>query len=430
MNFLKKTTTVIASAVIGASMLTSCGETHNTLSEKEKSEGWQLLFDGTTMNGWRDYNGTTLTEPWHVVDGTIQAKGEGSDGTGYIVTDKEYANFELQWDFKLSKGGNSGMLYHVVERPEFKVPYVTGPEYQLLDDENFDETDWKLEEWQKMGVDYAMHLPDKSKMKVNPHGEWNTAKLVFNNGHVEHWMNGVKILEFEAWTEDWFKKKNSGKWETAPEYGLSPVGVLCLQDHGSPAAFRNIKIKELPAQEREVTLFNGKDLTGWEIAGTEKWYVQDGNLVCESGPDKQYGYLSTTEYYQDFDLTLEFKQEADGNSGVFVRSYVEDPKTVKINGWQVEVAPLNLHTGGIYESYGRGWVIKPEQDKEKYLKMGEWNKMRILVKGDQVTTWLNGEQMVDWKDDLFGKGKGRICLQIHDGGGIKVLWRNLKLKTL
>lgn len=432
MNFLKKTSTVVVSTLVGAAILTSCGgeAPHNTLTEKEKAEGWELLFDGSTLNGWCDYNGTELKAPWHVVDGTIQAKGEGSDADGYIVTDKEYANFELQWDFKLSKGGNSGMLYHVVERPEFKMPYVTGPEYQLLDDENFDQSTWKLEEWQMMGVDYAMHLPDKSKMKVNPYGEWNTAKIVFDNGHVEHWMNGVKILEFEAWTEDWFAKKNSGKWANAPEYGLSPKGVLCLQDHGYPASFRNIKIKELPAKTKEVVLFNGKDLDGWEIAGTEKWYVQDGNLVCESGPDKQYGYLSTRDYYQDFDLTLEFKQEADGNSGVFVRSYVEDPKTVKINGWQVEVAPLNLHTGGIYESYGRGWVIKPEAEKEKNLKVGDWNTMRILVKGDQVTTWLNGEQMVDWKDDLFGKGKGRICLQIHDGGGIKVLWRNLKLKTL
>lgn len=430
MKLFKKTKTLVVGGLVGAMMFTSCAETHNTLTEQEKAEGWQLLFDGKTMNGWRDYNGTELTEPWHVVDGTIQAKGDGSDGNGYIVTNKEYANFELQWDFKLTKGGNSGMIYHVVERPEFKVPYVTGPEFQLLDVENFDESEWKLEDWQKMGVDYAMHLPDQSKLKVNPYGEWNTAKIVFDNGHVEHWMNGEKILEFEAWTEDWHAKKNSGKWANAPEYGLSPSGLICLQDHGSPASFRNIKIKELPAKTKEIELFNGKDLTGWEKFGPEKWYVEDGLLVCESGPEKKYGYLATRDYYQDFELTLEFKQEADGNSGVFVRSYVEDPATVKINGWQVEVAPPNMHTGGIYESYGRGWVIKPEAEKESVLKMGDWNTMKILVKGDQITTWLNGEQMVDWKDELFGKGKGRICLQIHDGGGIKVYWRNIKVKTL
>ena len=132
------------------------------LPRKSLTDG--SAFDGKTLDGWKDYNGTTLTQPWHVVDGCIQAKGDGSDASGYIVTDKEYENFELSWDWKLSKGGNSGMLYHVVERPQFAVPYVTGPEYQLIDEPNFPDP---LEEWQKLGVDYAMHLPDKSKMKVN-----------------------------------------------------------------------------------------------------------------------------------------------------------------------------------------------------------------------------------------------------------------------
>ncbi|WP_370520789.1 DUF1080 domain-containing protein [Dysgonomonas sp. 25] len=417
---------MLASLLAAATLFSSCESAQqNVLTETEKAEGWQLLFDGKTLDGWRDYNGATLTQPWHVVDGCIQAKGDGNDASGYIVTDRQFENFELSWNWKLSKGGNSGMLYHVVERPQFAVPYITGPEYQLIDTPNFPE---KLHDWQDMGADYAMYIPDKSVMKVNPQGEWNNSKIVFDNGHVEHWLNGVKILEFEAWTDDWFKRKNSGKWENAPEYGLAHKGVICLQDHGYPASFRNIKIKELPRKEQEVNLFNSNDLHGWEVYGTEKWYVKDGLLICESGPDKGYGYLATREYYDDFDLTVEFKQEADGNSGVFIRSFIEEG--VKVNGWQVEVAPKGKGTGGIYESYGRGWLIEIPKEKEKFLKEREWNTMRILVKGDQVTTWLNGEQMVDLKDEIIGKGQGRIALQIHDGGGIKVLWRNLKLKTL
>src|SRR5690606_19797649 len=119
--------------------------------------------------------------------------------------------------------------------------------------------------------------------------------------------------------------------------------------------------------QKAISLFNGKNLDGWKIHGTEKWYVEEGHLVCESGPDKDYGYLSTTEKYKNFDLTLEFKQEANGNSGVFFRSSIEG---VKISGWQVEVAPKNLHTGGIYESYGRGWLVKPDNKGEKALKEG------------------------------------------------------------
>ncbi len=179
--------------------------------------------------------------------------------------------------------------------------------------------------------------------------------------------------------------------------------------------------------QRAKSLFNGKDLKGWTIHGTEKWYVENGELVCESGPDKQYGYLSTDKNYKNFELTLQFKQEANGNSGVFIRSGIEG---VKISGWQVEVAPLNGHTGGIYESYGRGWIIQPNPAHEAALKVGEWNTLKIRADGDVVTTWLNDKMMVELKDEKIGKGEGFIALQIHDGGGIKVRWKEFRIREL
>lgn len=175
------------------------------------------------------------------------------------------------------------------------------------------------------------------------------------------------------------------------------------------------------------SLFNGKDLNGWVPYGTEKWYVENGLLVSESGPDKEYGYLATADSYKNFELNLEFKQEAEGNSGVFIRSEIEG---TKISGWQVEVAPPNLHTGGIYESYGRGWLIKPTKEKEEVLKYGDWNQLKIRVYKDEVTSWLNGVEMVHLVDAKIGAANGKIALQIHDGGGIKVYWRNIVLKPL
>jgi hypothetical protein len=175
------------------------------------------------------------------------------------------------------------------------------------------------------------------------------------------------------------------------------------------------------------SLFNGKDLAGWTIHGTEKWYVDAGELVCESGPDKAYGYLSTNKAYKNFILDLKFKQEADGNSGVFIRSDIDG---VKIKGWQVEVAPLNLHTGGIYESYGRGWLIKPDPKDEVMLKVGEWNQLRIKAQDGKITTWLNGKQMVNIDDEKIGAANGFVALQIHDGGGIKVRWKDIKIKKI
>ena len=176
-----------------------------------------------------------------------------------------------------------------------------------------------------------------------------------------------------------------------------------------------------------VSLFNGVDLSGWIIHGTEKWYVEDGDLVCENGPDNEYGYLSTDEYYDDFVLTLQYKQESNGNSGVFFRSTLDG---IIINGWHVEISPPGHDTGGIYESYGRGWLIKPDPIKDKSLKYGDWNSMKIMVKGDNVKTWLNGVEMIHIKDQKIGKGKGSIALQIHAGDDVKVRWRNIKLEKL
>ena len=179
--------------------------------------------------------------------------------------------------------------------------------------------------------------------------------------------------------------------------------------------------------QKTVSLFNGKNLDGWTNNGTEKWYVENGELICESGPDKQYGYLSTNKTYKNFELTLKFKQEANGNSGVFIRSSIDG---TKISGWQVEVAPAGMHTGGIYESYGRGWLIQPKPEDEQWLKMGKWNTMKILVKGDEITSTLNGHQMVTLKDEKIGKGDGFIALQIHEGGDIKVRWKKIRIKVL
>ena len=130
---------------------------------------------------------------------------------------------------------------------------------------------------------------------------------------------------------------------------------------------------------------------------------------------------------KDFILRMEFKQEANGNSGVFFRSSIEG---TKISGWQVEVAPKGNDTGGIYESYGRGWLYQIPEEKEHILKPDEWNDLVIQVKGDRVMTWLNNELMTDLRDQKIGEANGKIALQIHDGGGIKVRWRNIFIKEL
>ncbi len=216
----------------------------NVLTQAEVAEGWQLLFDGKSTGGWHGYNGQS-TGSWAIDDCSLKTVGTegnyGSDLRADLVTDKEYENFEISIDWKATKGGNSGLMYDVVEDPKYKAAWMTGPEYQFIDDIGFPE---KLEDWQLAGADYAMHLPNDQK-ELKPVGEWNTSKIVANGPHVEHWLNGRKILEFERWTDEWQRLRDSGKWKDAPDYGLAKKGRIALQDHGSVFWFRNIKIREL-----------------------------------------------------------------------------------------------------------------------------------------------------------------------------------------
>lgn len=202
------------------------------------------LFDGKSLNGWHGYNKTPGTDikNWTIIDSALVCLGAAKDAHGGdLVTDKDFENFELSWEWKVDQGSNSGVMYHVVENPKHQAPYETGPEYQIIDDIGFP---GKLADWQKAGADYAMH-PANNKKKLKPVGEWNSSKIVFNNGHVEHWLNGEKIVEFEAWDVDWKKKKADGKWKEYPDYGESKTGKIALQDHGNKAYYRNIIIKEI-----------------------------------------------------------------------------------------------------------------------------------------------------------------------------------------
>ena len=208
---------------------------------KKKGE-WISLFDGKTLNGWHGYNKTGPVKNWDIEDGALVCLGAAKDASGGdIVTDKKFSNFELKWEWKVDKGSNSGVMYHVLEGPKWHSPYETGPEYQIIDDVTFPE---HLEVWQQAGADYAMHPANDQKV-LKPVGEWNTSKIIFNKGHVEHWLNGKKIVEFDANSDDWKQKRAAGKWKDYPDYAKSMTGEIALQDHGDKAYYKHILIREL-----------------------------------------------------------------------------------------------------------------------------------------------------------------------------------------
>ena len=229
-----------------AFLFESCKEKKSLNPENE----WINLFDGKTTDGWRVYNGEEIPKKWTVVDGNLtfdtelKLEDDFSGGGDIIYFKEEFENFELFVEWKLPKGGNSGILYHVKEG--YNSPFDVSPEYQLLDDDGWEEiNNAKLEQWQKAGADYAMYTPDDNKKKLNPAGEWNSSKIVYTEKKVEHWLNGELILSFVPQSEDWYQRKNSGKWKDYPDYAKFKRGYIALQDHDSPIWFKTIKLRPL-----------------------------------------------------------------------------------------------------------------------------------------------------------------------------------------
>lgn len=203
----------------------------NSLSEKEKSDGWQLLFDGSNPSQhWRGYRKEVFPEKWIVEDGSITCQRGGD-----IITREKFENFELSIEWKISPGGNSGIMFRVQETEN--APWQTGPEIQILDNVAGKDPN-------KAGWMYALYPASVDATK--PAGEWNHFRLVTNHGKSEHWMNGVKYVEYAIGSQEWNEKVAKTKFAKFPEFGKTARGHLCLQDHGNPVWYRSIKIRPLP----------------------------------------------------------------------------------------------------------------------------------------------------------------------------------------
>jgi len=190
------------------------------------------------MDKWKTFNGGEVTG-WKIIDGVMYNSGVGSDHGGDIVTKKEYENFELYLEWKVAPESNSGVFIHVQEGITDAI-YESGPEYQLIDDKGWPD---KLEDWQLTGANYGINPPEDAEVK--PIDEWNSTRIIVNNPHVEHWLNGKKVVEYDLWSDDWKARKAESKWADAPHYGEAKKGHIGLQDHGGLTMFRNIKVREL-----------------------------------------------------------------------------------------------------------------------------------------------------------------------------------------
>jgi hypothetical protein len=218
----------------------------NTLTPAERQSGWKPLFDGKTTDGWRGYRMDRMPPGWQVMDGTLVRVAGGPGGLGAggghdIVTVEEFDHFELQLEWKIARGGNSGVLYHVSEEPA--TAWHFAPEVQILDNAAFPNRDQR----ELAGACYDLYAP--SRDVTRPAGQWNHLRLVVNGPQVEHWLNGEKIVSYELWSEDWNKRVEQSKFKVRPRFGTVKKGPICLQDHSDRVDFRSIKIRRLPGPD-------------------------------------------------------------------------------------------------------------------------------------------------------------------------------------
>ncbi|MAT82370.1 MAG: hypothetical protein CMJ29_12100 [Phycisphaerae bacterium] len=213
----------------------------NTLTPRQIAEGWRLLFDGRSMDAWRGFNKSDVPDGWSVIDGAIVRTGSGGD----IITREQFDDFELSLDWQVQPGGNSGIFYNVTE--DGHSVWLTGPEMQVLDNALHADGGNPLT---SAGANYALHAP--SHDMTGPPGSWNRARIIVRGDHVEHWLNGVRVLDYILESPDWERRVQDSKFRSMPDYGRRSSGHIALQDHGDIVAFRNIMIRPLSGDRREI----------------------------------------------------------------------------------------------------------------------------------------------------------------------------------
>jgi hypothetical protein len=400
----------------------------NTLSSAEQSAGWELLFDGQSTSKWRGYKKDAFPEKgWMAEDGTLRVVGGGAGGD--IVTREKYRDFELALDWKVdAPNANSGIIYRVSEAHDYS--WQTGPEMQILGDAE------PSSKSTAAGGLYALYDSAESK-KLMPLGAWNHARVIVVGNHVEHWLNGVKLLECEMHSPDWYARVQASKFGAMPFFGTVGEGHIALQEHGNDVWFRNIKIRRLSLEKERggapVELFNGKDTSGWtfhikgEGDASAPWSVEDGVLKCSGQP---HGYIRTTADYQDFVLELDWRwADKPSNSGVLFRMTGEDKVWPKC----IEAQLMHQRAGDFWNMGDETMKAAPDRTKgrnTRHLAMkenapGEWNHYRIFVCGGKVELEINGELVNEAWDCTPVAGK--ICLQSE---GSEIHFRNIRLTPL
>jgi hypothetical protein len=409
-----------------------------SLTTLEQARGFKFLSGPDATSKWRGYKQPSFpAKGWTAKDGVLTVNAGG--GGGDIITTDQYGDFELILQYKTAPKANSGIIYRVTEK--HGASYQTGPEFQILDDAGHS---LKPTDAHSAGALYDMYSPAEGKKTS---ADWNDARIYIRNGVIQHWLNGVKVVDVVAFdsagkaTPEWKAKIAAGKFKDTDGFGVQPKGHIALQEHGDEVAFRNIKIRDLnAAAPGERQLFNGKDLTGLEtvvpdaakkgIKPESVWSVSDGVLVCSGDPP---GYIRTKDKYTNFILRFQWRfspvTKKAGNSGVLFRMTGED----KVWPKSLEAQLMSGNAGDFYGIDGFKYTGDPARMTGRHTKkthgaerpVGEWNEYEIIVNKGDVVLYVNGEELN--RATGVEEVPGFICLQSE---GAEIHFRDVRLVPL
>lgn len=404
-------------------MTVACAGLAEPLTKLEQAQGFKMLSGPDATSQWRGYKQPSFpAKGWKVTDGVLSTVAGG--GGGDIITTGEYGDFELVLEYKTAPKANSGIMYRVTEKNP--ASYETGPEFQILDDVG---NKLKPTDPHAAGALYDLYPPAEGK--VEKEGDWNQARVWFRNGVVQHWLNGKKVVDANAFgadgkpTKEWLDHIAASKFKATEGFGVQTKGYLALQEHGDEVAFRNIKVRALDKPVAgEKPLFNGKDLTGWEAVVPDLkaknedqasvWSVKDGILICKGVPA---GYIRTKDKYMNFILKVEWRfnpvTKDAGNSGVLFRMTGAD----KVWPKSIEAQLQSGSAGDFWNIDEVKMTVDPARTKGRNTKhthaaeraVGEWNEYEIVVNHGDVILYVNGEELN--RATNVEEDAGYICLQ-------------------
>ncbi|MFT4541883.1 MAG: type 1 glutamine amidotransferase [Planctomycetota bacterium] len=386
----------------------------NHLNQLEQDSGWQLLFDGKTTDGWRGYGREDVQEGWSIQSGCLVR----SEHAGDLITTETFEDFELEFEWKVAAGTNSGVKYRVHETEERAAP--SGPEYQVLDDSRHP----TAAPGTRAGDLYAVVAGKGSRLELP--GFFNHSRIVANGDRLEHWLNGRQVLSADMSSESWAEHIAASKFTGIEDFGRG-AGHICLQDHGGEVWFRSIRIRELPGEGEQLALFED-GLDGWTSIGDAVYEAGDNQIHGEVGGGGQ-SFLITDRSFGDFVMEVDVLTEERGNSGIQIRSHRKE--SGRVFGYQVEIDPSErAWSGGLFDEARRAWLssLEHKETARAAFQHGEWNHFRVECLGPWIRVSVDGISTVDYLDPL--DVEGFIGLQVHSGHNTKVNWRNMSLLDL